>query len=369
MPGKDTLLIVDDSPDDIRFLMENLKEDYSVLVATSGLEALETAKGNADISVILLDVTMPELDGYTTCEQLKTNPDTRHMDVIFVTASSTLEEKLRGYDLGASDYLIKPVSPEELKKKVKLTTERRRSQTKNQLKTEHAMQVAKTAMLDAGNQGVIMNFLRESFRIRTVEDLGRLVINSVARFDLDSSAQLRSGSRNFNCSSREPVTPLEAELLDMVRNTERMITHGRRLVINFGNITLLVKNMPEDEMVVGRLRDHLALLMESASSRLGAISHHVQVRQLVQHTLDSMGQALEIQKDHRTRMVNITDEIKDKLQPVFVAQDLSDSQEEAIMNVVDDGHRQALSLFEHSKRMDSLIRTLLEQLRSAGPDE
>ena len=369
MPGKDTLLIVDDSPDDIRFLMENLKDDYSVLVATSGMEALETADSNADISLILLDVTMPDLDGYSTCEKLKANPATQAMDVIFVTASSTLEEKLRGYDLGASDYLIKPVSPEELKKKVKLTIKRRRSQAKNQLRTEHAMQVARTAMLDAGNQGVIMTFLRESFRTRTLEEFGRLVINSVARFDLESSVQLRSRLRTYNCSSQEPVTPLETELLDMVRNTERIITHGKRLVLNFGNITLLVKNMPEDEMVVGRLRDHLALLMEGASSRLTAISHHAEVQKLVEHTLDSMGQALEIQKDHRTRMVDITDEIKERLQPVFVEQHMSDSQEDAVMNVVDDGHRQALSLFEQSKRMDSLIRTLLEQLKTTRPED
>lgn len=366
MPNKnDTLLLVDDSPDDIRFLLENLKDDYPVLVATSGREALDLARENKDIRVILLDVTMPEMDGYATCEELKANPETQHIDIIFVTASSTLEEKLKGYGLGACDYLIKPVSPEELKQKVNLTIERRKSFTKNQLKTEHAMQVAKTAMLDAGNQGVILNFLRDSFRIRDIEALGRLVVNSVARFGLENSAQLRSRSQVFNCSTQEPITALETELLDLVRNTERLVTHGKRLMINYGNISLLVKNMPDDEIAVGRLKDHLALLMDGASSRLSAINHHEEVHQLINHTLDSMEKAQEIQRDHRTQMVDITDVIKEQLQQVFVDQQLYEPQEQAIMQVVDSGHERATALFEQSKRMDSLIRSLLAQLKSA----
>ena len=76
MDAKKQVLIVDDSPDDIHVLMENLKQEYAVLAATSSAKALEMAGANPPPDVILLDVMMPECDGYETCRMLKAHPET-----------------------------------------------------------------------------------------------------------------------------------------------------------------------------------------------------------------------------------------------------------------------------------------------------
>ena len=126
---KRKILVVDDSAEDIHFLLENLKHDYAVIAATNGEKALEMASGEASPDVILMDVEMPGMNGYETCRLIKNTDATRNIDVIFVSAHDSTEEKLAGYDAGASDYLIKPVSPAELLNKVKLAIKNREIQS------------------------------------------------------------------------------------------------------------------------------------------------------------------------------------------------------------------------------------------------
>jgi len=113
---KKCVLIVDD----IHVLMESLKQEYAVLAATSGEKALVLASKKPQPDIILMDVMMPEMNGYDTCRRLKQNPETRNINVIFVSANDSADEKIVGYEAGGCDYLIKPVQHGELLQKIKL---------------------------------------------------------------------------------------------------------------------------------------------------------------------------------------------------------------------------------------------------------
>ena len=106
-----TLLVVDDTPVNIQLLTELLKEKYKIKAATSGEKALMIAARVPPPDLVLLDVMMPEMDGYEVCRQLKQNPATAHVPVIFVTGHASAEDRQRGLALGAVDYLSKPVDP------------------------------------------------------------------------------------------------------------------------------------------------------------------------------------------------------------------------------------------------------------------
>ena len=108
---KPTILIVDDTPDNIMLISRLLQERYQTKVATNGATALQIARANPGLDLILLDVMMPGLDGYETCRQLKADPGTAHIPVIFLTAKSQVEDEAMGLALGAVDYLGKPISP------------------------------------------------------------------------------------------------------------------------------------------------------------------------------------------------------------------------------------------------------------------
>ena len=104
---KKTILVVDDVPVNIEVLAGILSDDYNVLVATSGAEALEVATQQPDL--ILLDIMMPEMDGYEVCRRLKNAPAISGIPVIFVTGMDDAEDEIKGLSLGAVDYLTKPI--------------------------------------------------------------------------------------------------------------------------------------------------------------------------------------------------------------------------------------------------------------------
>lgn len=111
---KANILIVDDNPLVSNTLSEYLQTcDYGVITAKSSQEAIEQA-GSAEPDLIILDIMMPDVDGYETCRRLKKNGKTKDIPVVFMTALSDTTDKVKGFEAGAVDYLTKPVQPEEL---------------------------------------------------------------------------------------------------------------------------------------------------------------------------------------------------------------------------------------------------------------
>ena len=108
---RQTILIVDDTPDNITTMTSLLAGSYRTKAATSGRQALSIACSESPPDLILLDVTMPEMDGYELCRRLKANQKTADVPVIFVTSRSDVEDEQRGLDAGAVDYVTKPISP------------------------------------------------------------------------------------------------------------------------------------------------------------------------------------------------------------------------------------------------------------------
>ena len=119
MSKKQRILIVDDAPINIRLLKELFKNEYEVDVATNGTEALELAYGEDQPDLILLDIMMPEMDGYEVCRRLKQDTRTKHIPVLFITAKGEEGDETKGLNLGAVDYITKPISPAKVISRVR----------------------------------------------------------------------------------------------------------------------------------------------------------------------------------------------------------------------------------------------------------
>ncbi|HEY7865645.1 MAG TPA: response regulator [Psychromonas sp.] len=128
---KQKVLIVDDVIDNIKVLIDLLKPEYKIFFATNGEKALELAQNMAP-DIILLDIVMPEMDGFEVCRKLKSNPITCDIPVIFISAMSDIGDETKGLEVGAVDYITKPISPAIVKARVK-----------NHLKLREAMQELK----------------------------------------------------------------------------------------------------------------------------------------------------------------------------------------------------------------------------------
>lgn len=119
MRQKDTILIVDDERLNLSILEDLLESDYDIMVALSGKQALNRINSGVLPDLILLDIMMPDMDGYTLCHHIKSNPKTSEIPVMFVSAMNQNEDEEKGLSLGAVDYVTKPIIPDLLKLRVK----------------------------------------------------------------------------------------------------------------------------------------------------------------------------------------------------------------------------------------------------------
>lgn len=110
-PDQPLVLLVDDMPENLTLMSELLADSYRVKVANHGAKALRIAAGDPAPDLILLDIMMPEMDGYEVCRRLKADPATAEIPVIFLTAKTEQADEQQGFDLGAVDYITKPISP------------------------------------------------------------------------------------------------------------------------------------------------------------------------------------------------------------------------------------------------------------------
>ncbi len=143
MDHRFTILIVDDTPDNISLLNGLLKGAYRVKIANNGLKALKAVGRSPPPDLILLDIMMPEMDGYEVCRRLKADPATADIPVIFLTAKTHVEDERRGLALGAVDYIIKPISPPILLSRVQ--THLRLKEAKDHLADQNALLERKVA--------------------------------------------------------------------------------------------------------------------------------------------------------------------------------------------------------------------------------
>lgn len=117
--SKATILIVDDSITNIMLLSDILKDEYNIKIAKNGLKALEILNSETQIDLVLLDIEMPEMNGYEVCIEAKNNQKTKNIPIIFVTGKNEQEDEEYGLNLGAIDYIIKPFSKPIIKLRIK----------------------------------------------------------------------------------------------------------------------------------------------------------------------------------------------------------------------------------------------------------
>jgi two-component system cell cycle response regulator len=168
------VLIVDDIPTNVRLLEARLTaEYYEVVTASSGPQALEICN-TSDVDIVLLDVMMPDMDGFEVCRRLKSNPKTHHVPVLMVTALDQPSDRVKGLDVGADDFLTKPVDDMQLMARVKslvrlksLTDElRARALTGQQIAIEDAMRAMDQITTTGGAILIIDTDLRHAERIK-----------------------------------------------------------------------------------------------------------------------------------------------------------------------------------------------------------
>jgi CheY-like chemotaxis protein len=362
---KPQILVVDDCPIDVLVMLEHLRGDFTVSVAESGNAAVEICLGANPPRVILLDANMPGMDGYQTCKKLKADPLTQCIEVIFVSANETIEERLKGYDVGGSDYLIKPILAQELCLKIRKALERQRDRESAELETQCAMDTAMTAIMDAGEQAGVVHFLRDSFACNSFEDLTSLIFDYTGQIQLSSSLQIRAPWKTYEYASSGSISPIEVNIFEAMQHSSRIIQHGKRLFLNFGVVSQIIKNLPDDEEKVGRLRDHLAIILEGAANRIKSLIVTQQLKNLMFKINESLLRVKDQQSKQKKQGVKIMDDLVEEIQTNFINYGLTEEQEIILISLVESYAERSFSSYEDGLKIDAELKVIAEQIKHA----
>ncbi|SFM14204.1 PAS domain S-box protein [Methanolobus profundi] len=240
LSDKPRVLVVDDEPMNIELLQAYLQMDYEVLSAHDGYEALEVVSREVP-DIILLDVMMPGINGYQVCEQIKSSEKTRFIPIVLVTALSGRDDRLKGIEANADDFLTKPVDRLELKMRVKSLL--RIKDLQDNLVTErdqiqNYLDVAAVMMLAIDNNGIITLINKRGLDIlgyvREEEVLGKDLFTNF----IPSSSRLEIEAHIFSTfdNDTEKINYYECPVLTK-QNEQRMVSwYSKPLIDEDGNV-------------------------------------------------------------------------------------------------------------------------------------
>ncbi|HEY4299389.1 MAG TPA: hybrid sensor histidine kinase/response regulator [Candidatus Didemnitutus sp.] len=211
------LLLVDDTPENISILVELLQGDYDLKVATRGAQALKICEQSPHIDLILLDVMMPEMDGYDVCRQLRAVEATRNTPVIFLTARTDVQDVVRGFDIGANDFVSKPVRIQELLARVRTHLLIRSQQREIEEKNTEMKEMLQMVCHDLANHFAVLNISLELAQTRKDMGMDRLLPPMASA--IRNGIGLTNLIRDMRMSEDKGLTLAPVPLRDAVNET------------------------------------------------------------------------------------------------------------------------------------------------------
>jgi CheY-like chemotaxis protein len=373
------ILVIDDDPVVAGMLAVSLAAaGHEIIEANSGEEALAglAAPGDGPMpDLVFLDIEMaPGIDGYETCRRLRELRASSDLPVIFLSGHDSLEDRLRAYDAGGSDFMAKPFMPEEVLRKADVAIRHQRQQAAHDAENRFSYDAAMAALNSLGEFGITLKFSRSALGCQSLRTLASLVIKSMQTFGLDCHVQLRTPVETLTLTQRGVALPLEISVIEKMRAMGRMFSFKNRMIANYDSVSILVTNMPiTDEELCGRIRDHVAMIAEATELSASNISQRTEVvmrADELRHMADRSRHALEyLRGSYRSlqtatrlelaRMTSSVDGLYDQL-------GLTNAEELTIHNTLRGAVAQVMALFEQTSKLDQQFAGIAEVLNRAS---
>lgn len=340
MPRK--VLAIDDDKFVQRIITDALDGFTCVLHASNGEQGLALAKSESP-DIILLDVEMPGMDGFEVCKRLKSDADTCSIPVMFLSGRTSIEERVKGYNSGAEDYLTKPFNGDELRAKLSVLYQFKSQSERLKSQIHEAHSAAETALSDVSDLGRVMRFVSQTYSVKTRQNLARYICDFFNPINLNVVIAFWQGDCGLYFSNQGTPSPLEKELMEGVRDKNRFIDFGVRTIVNYPNISLLVKNMPLDNAsLYGRYKDLFPYLLEATNAKLHAIDLQDQLSKQACELSDtfimvdsSLREQVEQLYQHGEDSIDLIENLYARLSETIPGLALDPSQEDFILTSVE----------------------------------
>lgn len=364
------ILAVDDEPFNLEIIEEILEDlDFELKVAMSGPECLGMVEDFMP-QVILLDVSMPQMNGYEVCKSLKSNPNTAHIIVMFVSARGTVEERMEGYSVGAEDYIVKPFGHDELKSKLKNLNHVLVEKQSLEKQVEDATSTAFNAMANSSEMGKIVNYVENIGLINDFKSLGKALVDSLQSFDLKSNVEFRHNDENEHFALNGVCSPIVIELFEMLKNKGRLHEFSHRILVNYELISLLILNMPDhDPDKHGRIRDHVCFIVSVTEQQLRAImtkqmleSQQKQLNSIASTVHSKFHSLISLLNDNRQNNEKVFKQLQEELEERIPSMGLDEDQEIFIYKKVDETIQKSVAREESVQQVKAAFAEIEQDL-------
>jgi CheY-like chemotaxis protein len=361
--NKAHILIADDD-EVIRTLMsELLGETFQISLAADGTACLDLANQSRP-DIVLLDVKMPGIDGYETCRRLLAMHDPCP-PVLFISTNDRLEDKLAGYEAGGSDYILKPIDIPELRAKIDNLLKVTMARQVLQHELEETRRTALAAMSTLGETGVLLRGIQSCGAADNPEDIAEAVIGVLREFGLNGCVRIHGNNQSLILSTAGVMSPIETEVIDGMATLGRFIEFKKRFAINFENVTLLVSNAPtEDPDLLGRLRDHLMILVEAVNKGVLVVHRGLIIQRALQETSQALMCVQDSERDMHVGVTLALEAMASELERSFTSAALTNTQEEQMAQIVAKGIEQVRSAIQLGAEVLPLLSSVLSDLQA-----
>lgn len=370
-----TILLVEDEPSirDYRIaLLSSL--GYNIIAAADGVRALtKLEESNDNIDIVLSDIMMPHMDGYEFCAKMKQNPRFTDIPFIFVSMLSSLDEKLKGYEVGGDDYLTKSAPPEELAKKVQALLAIRKRNRELKVDANESHQAAIAALVYSSDLGKLLGFVNDVLQVKSFESLSERLFTMTRDLGLRTSILYKTPQGALSFGDSGEVSPLEVDIIGSASTQNRFTDFGCRTIVNHDTFSLLIKNMPIDKP------EKCRQIKETLSSPCNAIEAKVQnllagdtrtqrkaVLDNAQKTLDEIRNSFQkLQAASNAALLNTIDEIDASIKQLGLTQ----SQEQNIHTITQANMKKLKNILDESKALSGKfvdVKTTLGQILKTG---
>jgi len=364
------IVVVDDDPMIVELISTLLNESgFQSISAVNGEEALNLLNSSdvADISAIVSDIKMPVMDGYEFCKMLRGHATYKDIPLIFASSLTTLEEKIKGYNVGADDYIPKPVDPEELIVKIRRLVEQKKSRDELSKQLAESQNAAMQALTYTSDLGRVVNFYEEAMLAHSFEDLAHKLFSVTSSYGLHCVLAIVDGDELTLISDQGYVSPLERGVIELARNQSRFYHFGKRTIVNYENSSLLVKNMPiDDENKYGMINDMLGALCNAIYAKLTIFMNERREARQKEEILSVVRNAVDDIDKIFTKLQNtnatIIEDMCEQMDIAIMGMGLLEDTENSVEKITHDCLDRSNDNFSHGLKLNSIFDALRDEI-------
>ncbi|MCL4757474.1 MAG: response regulator [Rhodocyclaceae bacterium] len=366
-----SVFVVDDDPY-VLDVVRNILEPNCTVQTFASVEACWNGLKNTKPDFFLLDVRMPGTDGYAFCRGIKDDPELRHIPVTFISAQDTIDARLRGYDAGGEDFIVKPFEAGEIRHKVRVAQQIIEHQRSLKAQAADAEMLSSLVMASIDEYAILVQFLRRVVACESEQEIAEATLEMLQRFRLEGVVQTRIDQRTLTLSAKGPNCPLEAAVLAHVRTMGRIFEFRSRSVHNFERLTMMIHNMPlDDPEFCGRLRDHLCIAAESAEARLKAIEteeanqrKEAGIREAVERIAASTSHARDAYLRDRAESTELIVRLEHDFTSMLAHIEMMDREEQTLHRILRSFSERMLEIIDRSEDTQRAMKELENLLAS-----